>query len=179
MLLASIMADTRAPRPSTDEGQFSVSFPISMLPALDLHLNHLETAPLLHDPDAPNHQSHNDTFAERFTKVVQEPLTPLSKLLCVLALVFLLLSSVFIGLFAGAQHKLNNKEGDGGETKPAETVTVTYTTTDISTRTTTETTTSLSTTIATATTTATRTSTVTATISVPIPVPSKEPEEVR
>ncbi|OSX65107.1 hypothetical protein POSPLADRAFT_1044521 [Postia placenta MAD-698-R-SB12] len=46
--------------------------------------------------------------------IVQEPLTPLTKVLLVVALIFLLLSSVFIGLFAGAQHKLNSGRGGGG-----------------------------------------------------------------
>ncbi|EPT06082.1 Metalloprotease [Fomitopsis schrenkii] len=41
--------------------------------------------------------------------IIQEPLTPLTKVLLVVALLFLLLSSIFIGLFAGAQHKLNGR----------------------------------------------------------------------
>ncbi|KAH8106762.1 Metalloprotease [Cristinia sonorae] len=126
------MADSRIARPSTDE----------------------ESAPLLQDvshPDAPSQQPSNESFAERVSKIVQEPLSPLSKVLCVLALIFLLLSSVFIGLFAGAQHKLNSRNG---EPKPVETVTVT-----------------LSTGIVTA------TSTVTTTYSVPIPSPTGVPRE--
>ncbi|TCD66686.1 hypothetical protein EIP91_001040 [Steccherinum ochraceum] len=129
-----------------------------MLPPLNIHLTHLETAPLLQDvshPDAPSAQPTNESFAHRVSKVVQEPLTPLSKFLCVLALIFLLLSSIFIGLFAGAQHKLNSRDG---ETKPGETVTVTMS-------------------FSTATATATATSTLTTTYSAPVPVPTKSPEE--
>ncbi|THH29635.1 hypothetical protein EUX98_g4545 [Antrodiella citrinella] len=143
------MADSRVARPSTDE----------------------ETAPLLQDV---SHQPTQGTFAERVSKVVQEPLTPLSKLLCVLALVFLLLSSVFIGLFAGAQHKLNSRDGKDGEGRPAETIIVTYTATNTATRTATETTTSLST----GTVTATATSTLTTTHTAPVPAPTTSPKEV-
>lgn len=102
-----------------------------------------ETAPLLHSspqdgnqhpPDPP---SPHRPLAGRLTDVVHEPLTGLSKVLLVEVLVLLLISSVFIGLFAGAQHKLNLRNGGGGrdgdqgngthtETK---TKTVTHTTT--------------------------------------------------
>lgn len=82
------------------------------------------------------------TFSDRINKVVQEPLTPLTKILLILALVLLLVSSVrlfkifssseidalqvFIGLFTGAQHKLGLVR-DGN---PGETVTQTFTTTE-------------------------------------------------
>lgn len=115
-----------------------------------------ESAPLLRDPDGEetgqNGVAH-PTFAERITSVVQEPLTPLTKILLIAALILLLLSSVFIGLFAGAQHKLNAppSEGDGDHgDKPRITMTAT----------------------------ATSTSVYTTTAPVPVPVPTKAPEDV-
>ncbi|EPQ58373.1 Metalloprotease [Gloeophyllum trabeum ATCC 11539] len=114
-----------------------------------------ETAPLLRDPEAEAGENYDGerepTFLERVSSVVQEPLTPLTKVLLVVALLFLLLSSVFIGLFAGAQHKLKSGGGAGSE------VTITATTT--------------------ATATATSTSIATTTVSVPGPTPSAPPEE--
>ncbi|KAI0363474.1 Metalloprotease [Pilatotrama ljubarskyi] len=129
------MADSsRAPRPSTDE----------------------ETAPLLqnvsHPDDGPQPEAEQPSFLERVAAVVQEPLSPLTKILLVATLIFLLLSSVFIGLFAGAQHKLNTGKG-GGTT----TVVVTATTTAQST--------------------ATTTAVSTTTVSVPAPTPTSPPEE--
>jgi endothelin-converting enzyme len=91
------------PRPSTDQ----------------------ETAPLLRDPEAEEngHEGRTNTFKDRANALLSEPLTGLSKILLVVALILLLLSSVFIGLFAGTQHKLNVERGkhDGS------TVTVTAT----------------------------------------------------
>ncbi|KAF9233936.1 hypothetical protein BU15DRAFT_90170 [Melanogaster broomeanus] len=57
------------------------------------------------EPRSPNSRDHD---------VVQEPLTGLTKVLLVEVLILLLISSVFIGLYAGAQHKLNLKNGRGG-----------------------------------------------------------------
>ncbi|OSD08705.1 Metalloprotease [Trametes coccinea BRFM310] len=126
--------DSRAPRPSTDE----------------------ETAPLLqnvsHPDDNPEPQEHQPSFFERVAAVVQEPLSPLTKILLVATLVFLLLSSIFIGLFAGAQHKLNS--GKGGQTT---TVIVTAT--------------------ATSTAQSTTTAVATTTVSIPAPSPTSPPEE--
>ncbi|KAI0709419.1 Metalloprotease [Earliella scabrosa] len=128
------MADTRAPRPSTDE----------------------ETAPLLqnvsHPDGGPEPEDEEPTFLDRLAAVVQEPLSPLTKVLLIATLIFLILSSIFIGLFAGAQHKLNAGSG-GGKT----TVVVT----------------------ATATTTAqvTTTAVTTTTISIPAPAPTGPPVE--
>ncbi|KAG6334876.1 hypothetical protein ID866_4217 [Astraeus odoratus] len=94
-----------------------------------------EAAPLLsngtHDEDRqPQGQR---PVSNRIADVVQEPLTGLTKVLLVEVLILLLISSVFIGLFAGAQHKLSLRNGGGGsgngtqtETK---TQTVVYTTT--------------------------------------------------
>ncbi|KAG9318324.1 Metalloprotease [Chiua virens] len=109
----------------------------------------------------------------RLTEVVHEPLTGLTKVLLVEVLVLLLISSVFIGLFAGAQHKLNLRKGGGGDhgngtqtTTETQTVTRTTTaaTTFISATTTTAVSTALSTIfdITTATKTATKTTTTTA-----------------
>ncbi|TFK55167.1 metalloprotease [Heliocybe sulcata] len=119
-----------------------------------------ETAPLLRDPEAEGSQDYDGpgerdpTFLDRITSVVQEPLTPLTKVLLVVALLFLLLSSVFIGLFAGAQHKLKEGDGRGGRQ-----ITVTATAT------------------ATTTASATTTAIATTTVSVPAPVPTGPPEE--
>lgn len=118
-----------------------------------------ETAPLLQnvshpdDTPAPNEEP---TYLERVAAIVQEPLSPLTQLLLVATLVFLLLSSVFIGLFAGAQHKLNS--GGNG----AVTTTIVVTSTSVATTTQHATTTSVSTT----------------TVSIPAPAPTSPPEEV-
>ncbi|RPD66296.1 Metalloprotease [Lentinus tigrinus ALCF2SS1-7] len=128
------MADTRDPRPSTDE----------------------ESAPLLqdvsHPDDGPATQEEEPTFLDRLSAIVQEPLSPLTKVLLIATLIFLLLSSIFIGLFAGAQHKLNSGAGGGQSTV---------------------TTTSTATTTAQVTTTAVSTTTV----FVPAPVPTGPPVE--
>lgn len=120
--------------------------------------NFTESASLLRDADAEeadlNGEAH-PSFAERITSAVQEPLTPLTKVLLIATLILLLLSSVFIGLFAGAQHKLNSPSGGDGDKEPP--VTVTATTTDVSTTTAVYTTTA---------------------IPAPLPVPTKSPADV-
>ncbi|KAL1758319.1 hypothetical protein FB107DRAFT_258860 [Schizophyllum commune] len=91
-----------------------------------------ERTPLLRDPEAEDDYSRPQTddeppsFFERVGAIASEPLTALSKVLLVLCLIFLLLSSVFIGLFAGTQTKLN-KERDrhDGPAIPTSTVTAT------------------------------------------------------
>ncbi|KAH9901083.1 Metalloprotease [Cubamyces lactineus] len=117
-----------------------------------------ETAPLLqnvsHPDEDPEAQQAPPSYLERVAAVVQEPLSPLTKILLITTLVFLLLSSVFIGLFAGAQHKINT--GAGG---PTSTVVVTATATT------------------TAKTTATTTAVSTTTVSIPAPSPTSPPEE--
>ncbi|KAL0947409.1 hypothetical protein HGRIS_013522 [Hohenbuehelia grisea] len=141
------MADSRLPRSSTDQ----------------------ETAPLLRDPEAENGEvNQSPTFADRVSAIAQEPLTPLTQILLILALVLLLLSSVFIGLFAGVQHKLN-EERSRHHTPSHPIPTGTTTATTVVSRTETVTT-SLST-VSTTTTAITVTSTV-----VPTSVP-KPPEE--
>ncbi|KAK0210236.1 Metalloprotease [Desarmillaria ectypa] len=100
-----------------------------------------ETAPLLQDPDVEDGESaqvfqHRPSFGERITSVVQEPLTPLTKVLLVVVLILLLLSSIFIGLFTGVQHKLNTGQGGSHDgDKPTETYTLTATTTSHATKT--------------------------------------------
>ena len=67
------------------------------------------------------------SFGQRLSDALREPFTPLTILLLLACLVFLLLSSIFIGLFAGTKHNLNlEKEKHRGE---EHTVTSTYTTT--------------------------------------------------
>jgi hypothetical protein len=153
------MADDRLGRPSTDEGEYKAHHDLCTLSVCGF----AETAPLLRDPEDEEGGAPQDpppSFAERITAVIQEPLSPLTQVLLVVALILLLLSSVFIGLFAGVQHKLNlerhNHGGDGGGELPNGTVTVTSTLT--STSTTTHTTTS-----------------VPFPIPVPIPIPTSKP----
>ncbi|TFK29797.1 endothelin-converting enzyme 1 [Coprinopsis marcescibilis] len=131
-----------------------------------------ERSSLLQDSDSeagPSRDGHrnNVTFQERVNAVATEPLTPLSKILLVLSLVLLLLSSVFIGLFAGAQHKL--KVGHPGE-PGQDTITSTIT----ATRTMVTTTTSKRVSTTSVTTTATVTTTVSAP---PLPGPTFPPHE--
>ena len=136
------------------------STPVSVAMSLlspDVRLADPETAPLLqnvsHPDGGPEPEDEEPTFLDRLAAVVQEPLSPLTKVLLIATLIFLILSSIFIGLFAGAQHKLNTGSG-GGKT----TVVVT----------------------ATATTTAqvTTTAVTTTTISIPAPAPTGPPVEV-
>ncbi|KAH9997253.1 hypothetical protein BJV77DRAFT_1065321 [Russula vinacea] len=59
------------------------------------------------------------SVADRLGSILQDPLTPFNKILLILLLVFLLLCSIFIGLFLGSQHKLNNlPDSPGGEKPP-------------------------------------------------------------
>ncbi|TRM62696.1 hypothetical protein BD626DRAFT_498158 [Schizophyllum amplum] len=89
-----------------------------------------ERTPLLRDPEAEDDysepQEEQPSFLDRVGAVVQEPLTDLSKVLLVVCLIFLLLSSVFIGLFAGTQQKLNKERGRN-DTSPVITATMTAT----------------------------------------------------
>ncbi|KAF5358499.1 hypothetical protein D9756_001692 [Leucocoprinus leucothites] len=147
-----------------------------------------ESAPLLIDPE--EEERDQPTFSDRINTVVQEPLTPLTKILLILALSLLLVSSIFIGLFAGAQHKLSLV----GDNKPGGTVTRIFTTTEYhtlphteteiftKTKTATTTTTQVGSTtrVGTVTTTTTYTTTdkVTTTVKpVPVPGPTGGPEK--
>ncbi|KAF9567593.1 zincin [Agrocybe pediades] len=94
-----------------------------------------DQAPLLRDfgEDGPNDNAERSTtFGQRVHSATQEPLTPLTKILLVLGLILLLTSSVFIGLFAGAQHKLTSGGGRPGSTI-TETITTTVASTSVST----------------------------------------------
>ncbi|KAI6009923.1 Metalloprotease [Pisolithus microcarpus] len=128
-----------------------------------------------HDRDreaSDGRRSPRRSVSNRISDVVQEPLTSLTKILLVEVLVLLLISSVFIGLFAGAQHRLNLRNGGGGPAPgngthtETETQTVIRTTTRgastvfTATTTTTATTTAVYTSISTYTTTDTKTRTV-------------------
>ncbi|KAK7023949.1 Endothelin-converting enzyme 1 [Favolaschia claudopus] len=87
-----------------------------------------ETAPLLrdseYDPDLDEdpHESTKPTFLDRLNAVAWGPSHFLSRILLITALCLLLLSAVFIGLFAHERSKLRQRERDGS--KPAPTVTV-------------------------------------------------------
>ncbi|KAK2467031.1 hypothetical protein APHAL10511_001289 [Amanita phalloides] len=115
-----------------------------------------ESAPLL-----PNSHQQPDQQRTSISSIAHEPLTSLTKILLVITLSLLLLSSVFVGLFAGTQRKLNLERarhggGDGGGSDPpTETriATATITTTAITTATATATSTAIVTATATATTT--------------------------
>ncbi|KAF4608964.1 hypothetical protein EYR40_001317 [Pleurotus pulmonarius] len=153
-----------------------------------------ETAPLLRDPDVEEqnggYNPTQPTFNERMAVIAQEPLTPLTKILLILVLALLLLSSVFIGLFAGVQHKLNVERGrdggggGGGGGGTATAVPTTITTTATATETETYIGTSKARVTTTATTTAIETSITTTTViqpttvlPAPVPVPSEPPSE--
>lgn len=84
---------------------------------------------LLRDEERENGDAHagHRSFGQRLSDALHEPLTPLTILLLVACLGLLLMSSVFIGLFAGTKHNLNLEKGrHRGEDR---TVTSTYTTT--------------------------------------------------
>ncbi|KAH7929791.1 zincin [Leucogyrophana mollusca] len=125
-----------------------------------------ESAPLLRNPEDEENSNGNEPrpgLAKRLTEVVQEPLTGLTKVLLVEVLILLIIASVFIGLFAGAQHKLNLRGGGGGGGSGDQTETVTVTSTTASTIISATTTTAVSTAIRTTTDTTTTTKTATKT----------------
>ncbi|KAI0341783.1 Metalloprotease [Trametopsis cervina] len=131
-----------------------------------------EAAPLLQDvshPDEAN-RANGRSLSERVSSAVQEPLTPFTTILLILLLILLLLSSVFIGLFAGAQHRLNNRKGDD---RPGSTETQTAT----ATLTVPVTLTATSGVITTTTAVSTTTFHTTATVVIPAPVPTGAPDE--
>ncbi|KAI5123330.1 hypothetical protein M0805_001755 [Coniferiporia weirii] len=116
-----------------------------------------EGAPLLRDPDDEHgengtYRRPRKSFTDHVNDIAREPLTTLTKILLVLALLLLLLTSVFVGLFAGAEHKLGQ---DRGSKHPH--VTDTATKTLIGTSTVFDTSTVVDTTVTVSTTTATTT----------------------
>ncbi|KAF5391824.1 hypothetical protein D9757_001795 [Collybiopsis confluens] len=137
------MADWSS-RPLNDQGSWFPSKNYLILTYVEP-----ETAPLLRDPDAENEAVDNEqpSFMDRINTVAQEPLSPLTKVLLVVALILLLLSSIFIGLFAGMKHKLDLERESH---KPSATTTITAT--------------------------PTATSSI-ATTTVPLPTPTQEPKK--
>lgn len=83
----------------------------------------------MRDGERENGDAHDAprSFGQRLADALREPLTPLTISLLVACLLLLLLSSVFIGLFAGTKHNLSlEKDKHKGEDH---TIISTYTTT--------------------------------------------------
>lgn len=117
-------------------------------------MDSVEDSPLLHDQRGERESSVDDastrvrhsgggkSFSEHVDDILREPLTTLTKILLVFALLLLLLTSVFIGLFAGAETKLSHERGSGRTPEwPPDTSTITSTATSTVFKTTTRTTT--------------------------------------
>lgn len=83
-------------------------------------LSHPESAPLLQDSSGSGgpQSAPTQSVTDRLGSILQDPLTPLNKILLILLLVFLLLCSTFLGLFIGSQHKLRNMPDTPGGEKP-------------------------------------------------------------
>ncbi|KAJ7074256.1 hypothetical protein C8F01DRAFT_1272809 [Mycena amicta] len=110
----------RVPRRSTDHGEPRLCRARWSHPPQ-------KQAPLLRDDDDDEFRTPEEeepTLLERLNAIAQEPLTPLTQILLVVALILLLLSAVFIGLFAGEYTKLKQHERDDGA-KPTATITTT------------------------------------------------------
>jgi endothelin-converting enzyme len=112
------------------------------------------------DEDAQQEEEEPRPFYSKLADITEQPLTLLSKILLGVCLFLLLFASIFVGLFSGAQHKLNKPS------PPVQTtlVTLSYTFTDTLTET------SVSATITTTTTTATST--------YALPAPTHDPKTV-
>lgn len=91
-----------ASRPSADAGNHGL---LHCSPCL--FTDSLETAPLLRSTDDDDSVLEQRSFLHKLTDITHEPLTTLTKILLGLCLFLLLLSSIFVGLFAGVQHKLD------------------------------------------------------------------------
>ncbi|KDQ18052.1 hypothetical protein BOTBODRAFT_29367 [Botryobasidium botryosum FD-172 SS1] len=97
-----------------------------------------ESARLLTSSPDPHESPRGPSLSERVSVIVQEPLSPLSRILLALCICLLLVSSVFIGLFAGAEHRLHSRlpeipgggGGGGGHQCSSYTETRTYTRTE-------------------------------------------------
>ncbi|KAG8995664.1 hypothetical protein FRB94_008889 [Tulasnella sp. JGI-2019a] len=129
-----------------------------------------ETAQLLEPSNghAARDECEPPGFFGGLAAATHEPMSLLSKILLGVCLFFLLLSSIFIGLFAGAEHKLKSV-GRGGS---HHTVTATYYSTQTQTQTSTATYYSTQTQTRTQTQTQTRTSTTTYTTTARAPAPT-------
>ena len=78
---------------------------IFVLLALSLASCSVESAPLLGGSE--NERTEHPSLYHKLAEITSQPLTAVSKLLLAVCLLLLLLSSIFVGLFAGAQHKIN------------------------------------------------------------------------
>lgn len=74
-----------------------------------------ERAPLLADDDGIDHGNAGapkpDEEGSFLTRALNQPLTPLARILLYVSIALLLLLSVFIGLFAGVEHRLSENKG--------------------------------------------------------------------
>ena len=91
------------PRPLADEGKHATL--LFALLALSLSSCSVESAPLLGGGE--NERAEHPSLYHKLAEITSQPLTAVSKLLLAVCLLLLLLSSIFVGLFAGAQHKIN------------------------------------------------------------------------
>jgi endothelin-converting enzyme len=62
---------------------------------------------LLRHNEEEENEEEEPTFFTKLADIADQPLSTLSKILLAVCLFLLLLTSIFIGLFAGAEHKLN------------------------------------------------------------------------
>ncbi|KAG8827602.1 hypothetical protein FRC17_007748 [Serendipita sp. 399] len=67
----------------------------------------VETAPLLRPHDEEQDEQEHQSLLHKLADITEQPLTLLSKILLGVCLFLLLFASIFIGLFAGAQHEIN------------------------------------------------------------------------
>jgi hypothetical protein len=132
-----------APRPPTDVGKSSAAFRSSTKLT-----GRAETASLLQHNEEGEDAEEEPTFFTKLADIADQPLTILSKILLAVCLFLLLLTSIFIGLFAGAEHKLNSVPKDPKTTVSS--VTQSYTLTNTFTETSVSTTTDIVTTTTTA-----------------------------
>jgi hypothetical protein len=91
------------PQPLADEGKRAALH--FVLLALSPSFCSVESAPLLRGGE--NEQAEHPSLYHKLAEITSQPLTAISKLLLAVCLFLLLLSSIFVGLFAGAQHKIN------------------------------------------------------------------------
>jgi endothelin-converting enzyme len=90
------------PPPLADEGK-RAAFHFVLL-ALSPSCS-VESAPLLRGGE--NEPAEHPSLYQKMAEITSQPLTAISKLLLAVCLFLLLLSSIFVGLFAGAQHRIN------------------------------------------------------------------------